>query len=77
MQIALAMLSANGGNMLKTSEERTKLLRAGLTGEAIEKLYVENNNLKIVNTPIIFELVELDILQVRRTASSEVAAGCA
>ncbi len=77
MQIALAKLSVNGGTMLKTSEERTKLLRAGFTGEAIEKLYIENNNFKIVNTPILFELVELDILQARRTASSEIAVGCA
>ncbi len=34
--------------MLETSEERVKLLKAGLTGREIEELYIANNNFKII-----------------------------
>ena len=51
--------------MLETSEERIKLLKAGLTGTTIEKLYIENNNFKIVNTPMHIDLFEIDIPQKR------------
>lgn len=51
--------------MLETSEERIKLLKAGLTGKTIEKLYIENNNFKIVNTPMHIDLFEIDIPQKR------------
>ncbi|HMB45150.1 MAG TPA: hypothetical protein VKL21_04955 [Candidatus Methanoperedens sp.] len=47
--------------MLETSQERIELLKAGFTGNMVEKLYVECNNLKIERTPIIVELLELDI----------------
>lgn len=39
--------------MLETSEERIKLLRAGVTGKSIEKLYILHNNLKIINHPVL------------------------
>jgi hypothetical protein len=45
--------------MLETIEERVKLLKAGFFGKAIEKLYIESNNFKIVHSPVIIELVEL------------------
>ncbi len=35
--------------MLETAEERVKLLKAGITGETIEELYVEYNGFKIYN----------------------------
>ncbi len=60
--------------MLDTPEERTKLLRAGLTGKAIERLYIEGNNLKIIHAPSIIELVEFDILQNKETCMSYGAA---
>ena len=34
--------------VLETAEERVKLLKAGLTGKEIERLYIEKNNIKIV-----------------------------
>lgn len=34
--------------VLETSEERVKLLKAGIYGKDIEKLYLENNGFKIV-----------------------------
>ena len=34
--------------MLETAEERVKLLKAGLTGKEIERLYIEKNNIKVV-----------------------------
>ncbi len=49
--------------MLKTSEERIKLLRAGYKGKTIENLYIQLNNIKIVRTPPLIELVEFDIPQ--------------
>ncbi len=45
--------------MLETAEERVKLLKAGFTGKEIEMLYIRYNNIKIVLTPTILELVEL------------------
>jgi hypothetical protein len=48
-------------NILRTSQERVRLLKAGIDGKTIEKLYVIFNNLKIVHTPLLFELVEINI----------------
>jgi hypothetical protein len=63
--------------MLKTPEERIKLLKAGYTGKTIEKLYVEHNNLKIVRIPPIIELVEFDVPQNRETCiNCEIAVEC-
>jgi len=45
--------------MLETPKERVKLLKDGLCGKRIEELYIENNNFKIVNSPIICEKVEI------------------
>jgi hypothetical protein len=53
--------------MLETPEERIKLLRAGLMGKTIEKLYIERNGFKLVRDPNIFELVELDIPHYTKT----------
>jgi hypothetical protein len=49
--------------MLETSEERVRLLRAGLTGKTIERLYIEGNNIKIIHAPSNIELVEFEISQ--------------
>jgi hypothetical protein len=46
--------------MLETAEERVKLLKAGFIDKTIEKLYIDSNYFKIVRTPAIIELVELD-----------------
>ena len=45
--------------MLETPQERVKLLKAGIDGKTIEKLYIFNN-FKIVPTPLLFELVEIN-----------------
>ncbi len=42
--------------MLETPQERMKLLKAGIDGKTIERLYIVFNNLKIVHTPLLFEL---------------------
>jgi hypothetical protein len=47
-------------NILKTSQERVRLLKAGIDGKTIEKLYIIFNNLKIVHMPLLFELVEIN-----------------
>ena len=45
--------------MLETHEQRTKLLKAGYSGKEIERLYIEQNNIKIVNFPILYETMNL------------------
>ncbi len=46
--------------MLETRQERVRLLKADIDGKTIERLYIIFNNLKIVHTPLLFELVEID-----------------
>jgi len=46
--------------MLETAEDRVKLLKAVFTGKTIEMLYIKDNNIKIVLTPTIYELAEID-----------------
>lgn len=41
--------------MLETIEERVKLLKMGADGKKIEQLYIELNNFKIINVPILFD----------------------
>ena len=62
--------------MLETPEERVELLKAGITGETIEELYVMYNNFKIVRIPVRFELVEIDKNN-DSTSSREASAGYA
>ncbi len=45
--------------MLETSQERVKLLKAGITGKTIERLYIVENNLKIVRRPNCLDMVEI------------------
>jgi len=42
--------------MLETPQERVKLLKAGIDGKTIEKLYITYNNFKIVSSPIFFDV---------------------
>lgn len=41
--------------MLKTPEERIKLLKAGISARDIEKLYIIYNDFKVVCDPILYE----------------------
>lgn len=41
--------------MLKTPEERIKLLKAGISARDIEKLYIIFNDFKVVCDPILYE----------------------
>ncbi len=45
--------------MLETSQERVKLLKAGIPARRIEQLYLESNNFKIINIPVLFEPAEI------------------
>jgi hypothetical protein len=47
--------------MLETSKERVRLLKAGIDGKTIEKLYIISNNIKIVHTSLLFEIVEIKL----------------
>jgi len=45
--------------MLETSHERVILLKAGMSARKIEQIYLESNNIKMVNIPVLFEAVEI------------------
>ena len=45
--------------MLETPQERVKLLKVGINGKTIEKLYIIYNNFKVVHIPILIEIVEI------------------
>jgi hypothetical protein len=47
--------------MFETPEDRVKALKAGIDGKTIEKLYLIDNNFKIVLFPMLFEDVEINI----------------
>ena len=47
--------------MLETRQERVKLLKAGLSGKMIERLYVEGNHFRIIRFSPVVKLMELDI----------------
>lgn len=47
--------------MLETSEERVRLLKAGMTGKDIERLYIIHNNIKIIGRPLLFNPVSADV----------------
>ena len=47
--------------MLETRNERVKLLKAGLSGKMIERLYIESNRFRIISFPPVIKLMELDI----------------
>jgi hypothetical protein len=47
--------------MFETAEERVKLLKTGLSQKEIEMLYIEQNNFKIIRTPILYDANEFDI----------------
>ena len=40
--------------MLETNNERVKLLKAGIDGKTIEKLYVDGNNMKIIGGNVLY-----------------------
>jgi len=58
--------------MLKTSEERIKLLKTGFTQKQIEEMYIEGNNLKILYQPILVDIVEIEAEQNMNIYETEV-----
>ncbi len=46
--------------MLETSEERVKLLKAGMSGKNIEMLYIIYNNFKIIGSPLLFDHADVE-----------------
>jgi len=44
--------------MLKTPEERVRLLKKGIKSKTIEELYIRHNKIKIIQSPILFDLFE-------------------
>ena len=44
--------------MLKTPQERVRLLKNGMEAKKIEELYIQYNNFKIIRAPILFDLTQ-------------------
>ena len=47
--------------MLKTPEERVRLLKNGVEGKKIEYLYIQYNRLKVIHSPILFDFIETNL----------------
>lgn len=43
--------------MLETSEERVNLLKMGIDGKTIEKMYIKHNDFKIIDRPLFLESI--------------------
>lgn len=44
--------------MLRTPEERVRLLKDGVEMKKIEELYIRYNRLKVIYSPILFDFIE-------------------
>jgi hypothetical protein len=59
--------------MLKTRQERVELLKAGIFGKTIERLYIRYNNFKIVGNPNFYEMVGINTGETRDMVASQEA----
>ncbi|MFZ3168381.1 MAG: hypothetical protein WA130_12250 [Candidatus Methanoperedens sp.] len=59
--------------MLRTRQERVELLKAGIFGKTIERLYITYNNFIIVGNPIFYEMVEINTEKIKDIAISQEA----
>jgi hypothetical protein len=48
--------------MLETMQERVKLLKSGISGKRIEYLYVTGNDMKIINSNLLYTVEESPIV---------------
>ncbi|MGB8217240.1 MAG: hypothetical protein WCE94_08055 [Candidatus Methanoperedens sp.] len=60
--------------MLESSQERVKLLKAGVTGKTIEQIYISENNFVIVRFPIFPKTVEIETKKIANGTISQIAA---
>ncbi len=63
-------MRTGGSLVLGTPQERVRLLRAGVDGKLIEKLYIERNNFKIVCNHILFNQVNGTNKKIKAQAAS-------
>ena len=59
--------------MLRTRQERVELLKAGIFGKTVERLYITYNNFIIVGNPIFYEMVEINTEKIKDIAISQEA----
>jgi hypothetical protein len=69
MVTAEKIMGLGDKDMLETSQERVKLLMAGSTGKTIERLYIRENNFKILRSPIFLDMVEIETKDDRNNVS--------
>lgn len=61
--------------MLETPKERIELLKIGITGKTIERLYIADNDIKIIPAPKHFEVMEIESGLQERVQSNAVLSG--
>jgi hypothetical protein len=57
--------------MLRTRQERVELLKAGIFGKTIERLFIKYNNFIIVGKPDFYNLVEINKEKIKDVAISQ------
>lgn len=50
--------------MLETMQERVELLKSGISGKHIEYLYITGNNMKIINSNLLYTVEESPIVPI-------------
>jgi len=53
-------------SMLETAQERIKLLKAAITGNQIEELYILTNNFKVVGNQRPIEKIEINTMIMKK-----------
>ncbi len=59
--------------MLERSEDRVKLLRNGFDQKQIEKIYLEQNKLRVVNPCVLFEPEDMEKMEDKLPAGCDAA----
>ncbi len=57
--------------MLETAQERIKLLKAGITGNQIEELYILYNDFKVIGNQRSIEKIEINIMGNKNIAACQ------
>jgi len=60
--------------MLESPRERVNLLKAGVSEQTIEQIYVAENNFKIVRSPVFLKTVKTDTNKIANVPISQMAA---
>ena len=57
--------------MLESSLDRVKLLKAGITGKTIERVYITENNFRMIRSPIFLNTVKMESKEIAKVPFSQ------